>query len=203
MLSHEEIKTLIIALGCGIGSDDFDIGKLRYGKVVIMSVDAEEHVFVRDAGGVRMTRIGAVHRRAPRALGKDFGRQCRKTPDADLGEVLCFGVDDQRGPVPPDPERHPASARPKRCTRSRPPTAARVRVTASHSVFVHEDGKVRPEARRAISAWRPGRGASPIRLPENAPPRIDLLRELHAIPERASRSGCVAPRSRSWYKSGS
>jgi DNA gyrase subunit B len=37
MLSHEEIKTLIIALGCGIGSDDFDIGKLRYGKVVIMT----------------------------------------------------------------------------------------------------------------------------------------------------------------------
>jgi DNA gyrase subunit B len=37
MLSHEEIKTLIIALGCGIGSDDFDIAKLRYGKVVIMT----------------------------------------------------------------------------------------------------------------------------------------------------------------------
>jgi DNA gyrase subunit B len=37
MLSHEEIKTLIIALGCGIGSDDFDIGKLRYGKCVVMT----------------------------------------------------------------------------------------------------------------------------------------------------------------------
>ena len=36
MLSHEEIKTLIVALGCGIGSDDFDITKRRYGKVILM-----------------------------------------------------------------------------------------------------------------------------------------------------------------------
>lgn len=36
MLSHEEIKTLIIALGCGIGDDEFDITKRRYGKIVLM-----------------------------------------------------------------------------------------------------------------------------------------------------------------------
>ncbi|MBN1510137.1 MAG: DNA topoisomerase (ATP-hydrolyzing) subunit B [Sedimentisphaerales bacterium] len=36
MLSHEEIKTLILALGCGIGEDEFDISKRRYGKVVLM-----------------------------------------------------------------------------------------------------------------------------------------------------------------------
>jgi DNA gyrase subunit B len=36
MLSHEEIKTLIVALGCGIGDDEFDLAKRRYGKVVLM-----------------------------------------------------------------------------------------------------------------------------------------------------------------------
>ncbi|NLX23472.1 MAG: DNA topoisomerase (ATP-hydrolyzing) subunit B [Phycisphaerae bacterium] len=36
MLSHEEIQTLIVALGCGIGVDEFDITKRRYGKVIVM-----------------------------------------------------------------------------------------------------------------------------------------------------------------------
>jgi DNA gyrase subunit B len=37
MLGHEEIRTIITALGTGIGADDFDIAKLRYGKVIIMT----------------------------------------------------------------------------------------------------------------------------------------------------------------------
>jgi DNA gyrase subunit B len=37
MLAHEEIRTIITALGTGIGSDDFDISKLRYGKVIVMT----------------------------------------------------------------------------------------------------------------------------------------------------------------------
>jgi DNA gyrase subunit B len=36
-LGNEEIKYLIIALGTGIGQDDFDIEKLRYHKIVIMT----------------------------------------------------------------------------------------------------------------------------------------------------------------------
>ena len=37
MLSHEEIRTIIAALGCGIGEDEFDVSKLRYGRVLIMT----------------------------------------------------------------------------------------------------------------------------------------------------------------------
>ena len=37
MLAHEEIATIISALGTGIGTDDFDVGRARYHKVVIMT----------------------------------------------------------------------------------------------------------------------------------------------------------------------
>ncbi len=37
MLSHKEISAIITALGAGIGTEEFDIEKLRYGKIIIMS----------------------------------------------------------------------------------------------------------------------------------------------------------------------
>jgi DNA gyrase subunit B len=38
VLSHEEIKTIIGALGCGVpGSEDFNPDKCRYGKIIIMT----------------------------------------------------------------------------------------------------------------------------------------------------------------------
>jgi DNA gyrase subunit B len=37
MLGHEEIRTIITALGTGIAGEDFDLSKCRYGKIVIMT----------------------------------------------------------------------------------------------------------------------------------------------------------------------
>jgi DNA gyrase subunit B len=37
MLGHEEIRAMITAIGTGIGKEDFDPTKLRYGKIIIMT----------------------------------------------------------------------------------------------------------------------------------------------------------------------
>jgi len=37
MLGHDEIAKLISAVGCGIGKEDFEISKCRYGKLIIMT----------------------------------------------------------------------------------------------------------------------------------------------------------------------
>jgi DNA gyrase subunit B len=37
MLAHEEIQTLILAIGTGIGIEEFDLAKRRYGKIIIMT----------------------------------------------------------------------------------------------------------------------------------------------------------------------
>jgi DNA gyrase subunit B len=37
MLKHDEIRTVISAIGTGIGEEEFDLSKLRYGKIIIMT----------------------------------------------------------------------------------------------------------------------------------------------------------------------
>ncbi|MBI1826971.1 MAG: DNA gyrase subunit B [Planctomycetes bacterium] len=37
MLAHEEITKLISAVGCGVGKEEFDLAKCRYGKLIIMT----------------------------------------------------------------------------------------------------------------------------------------------------------------------
>jgi len=129
ILSNQEIRAMITALGTGIG-EDFDLSKARYGKVIIMSVDGDELAFVRDEQGIiRSVKVG------------DFIDACLDGRlDYRRFSVLCFGLEDHKCAFRPIQKviRHPLSETlyeiTTECGRS-------VRVTSSHSVFVWENGE--------------------------------------------------------------
>ncbi len=64
MLGHEEIRTMISAFGTGIGTDEFDVEKCRYGKIILMT-DADV-----DGAHIRTLLLTFLFRQMPVLLDK-------------------------------------------------------------------------------------------------------------------------------------
>ena len=181
MLGNEEIKMMVAALGTGIGRDNINMEKTRYHKIIIMSVDAREHVFVRQAGVTRMVRIGDFIDTAMSRGKVTANGHWEKMSGEGLGEVLCFGVDSHEIRFRPIKQiiRHPLD---EKLFEMKTTYGRSVRVTESHSVFVHEKGQVKLKRGDQIAVGDKLVAPKSIRLPDGEVTKIDLLSELHGNP---------------------
>jgi DNA gyrase/topoisomerase IV subunit B/transcriptional regulator with XRE-family HTH domain len=130
-LSSEEIANLITAIGTGVG-ENFDLKNLRYGKIILMSVDGEEATFVQNNRGI----ISFVK------IGDFIDGLAEKEINPSKYKVLCFNLKTRRTQFKEIKSviRHPIT---EKLYEIKTSYGRNVKVTSSHSVFVFEDGRIK------------------------------------------------------------
>jgi DNA gyrase subunit B len=165
MLSNNEVKALITAIGASVG-EQFDPAKLRYHRIVIMSVDGDEMTFVKRPNG----QIAAVR------IGPFIDQLMESNIDPAAYQVLCFDKETGetrfkalKGVISHD---HDGPMYEIETVYGR-----RIRVTGEHSVYV-ADANGHPVLKRGDEIQPGDLMVAPARLPLNgqAPAVIDLLR---------------------------
>jgi DNA gyrase subunit B len=197
MLEFAEIRTLITALGTGIGQGEYDVNKIRYHKVLIMSVDGNEHVVIRDEDGAKFVRIGEFI--DSHLIGVDEKDGITKRDGADIGDVLCFGLEDNQVRFRPIKSiiRHPQE---EELFELKTAYGRSVKVTSSHSVFVYEDEAIKLKKGSEIKVGDHLIAPRKMRLPENSTAPIDCMRLLHSVPEAAEQTWVRGPAVEAWLK---
>jgi DNA gyrase subunit B len=198
VLQNVEIQALITAIGTGV-RDEFNIDNARYHKVILMSVDGQEHVLVRGPDGVRLTTIGEFvdpHLEGQPAEGP---QRITRAVYGRFGEVLSVDRDsgnphfgEIKGVV-----RHDVNEPLYEVTTL---YGRKLRITASHSIYVHEDGEMKAKRGDEVKPGDLVVGPRRVPLPECAPERIDLIRELGRHPAAARQVWLRGPAVADWSR---
>ncbi len=164
VFSSEEIANLITAIGTGVG-DQFSLEKLRYSKVIIMSVDGQETTFVQSPSG----EISCV------TVGDFIDVALDKKIDVLQYKVLCFNLRTRKSQFKTIKAviRHPIE---EQLYEIKTAYGRSVRVTSSHSVFVYENNEMKLKKGDEIKTG--DIVVAPRKLPlynYSHPSRIDLL----------------------------
>ncbi len=167
MLSNAEVKAMITAIGTAIG-EQFSTDKLRYHRILLMSVAGDEPTLVSDENGcTELVKIG------------DFIDDC----------IEGRRITERYSVVSFDHATHTTRFRPLKAVIRHSHEEAlyrittrynrSIKVTASHSVFVFEDGQVRLKRGNAVQPGDLLVASRCLPRPATSPTQIDLLETLY------------------------
>ena len=171
IIESEAIRNIVLSIGAGF-KDDFDIKKVRYHKIIIMSVDYEEPTMIKDPDGtIKIVRIG------------EFIDQHLNDSRISDHKVLCFDNKTHKTTFKPIKKviRHKIS---ESLYEINTAYGRNIRVTSSHSLFVYEKNAV--VLKKTCELKEGDYVVAPRNIPLNEQDDfyIDLLEELRLIKDK-------------------